>query len=554
MSKYHHYPNCRHCESRWNRDEAISLTGLLRHPDYIGIPRNDSLWGKFICALVIISLILCRLAFADDESSLAFDKDAFIESAKNSKVVKLGLLDCVAFALKSNSEIQIKNIEPKLRKDDVTIAKSAFEPTIGFEYLRNDNTEPSAMPFIIGNATNKTKNTIFNADISGRLTPGTLYSIEFLNSINETNSEWQTINPAYTVEPKITITQPILRNFGIAVNTAGIVIAKNTEKMSGEDFKNTVMEIISNTKTAYYNYIYAKKGFSIARAYLKRTHELLKINKARYKKGLISSVDLLETQTAFAQRRKALIYAESFVKKTEDNLKLITNMVDDPFMWNARIDLIDMPEFKKQNLDLIGSMRNAFNYRPDYKTKKIDLENRDILIMVAKNTLLPTLDLLGSFGLNGLGDNYSNALDSVKSDYKDWTIGAKLSIPWGSGDRANYDKTKLEKRQALIAFKRMEQNIILEVRDKVREIDIQYRQVQATKLSKIMETQNYKAQMERYREGQVSTHDMLDYQYKLSQAELDYTEALIEYNKALINLDKAEGLTLEKNNIKLEAP
>ena len=45
---------------------------------------------------------------------------------------------------------------------------------------------------------------------------------------------------------------------------------------------------------------------------------------------------------------------------------------------------------------------------------------------------------------------------------------------------------------------------------------------------------------------------MLDYQERLSQAELDYIKALIDHEISIINLDKSEGLTLVKNNIKLE--
>jgi outer membrane protein TolC len=45
---------------------------------------------------------------------------------------------------------------------------------------------------------------------------------------------------------------------------------------------------------------------------------------------------------------------------------------------------------------------------------------------------------------------------------------------------------------------------------------------------------------------------MLDYQDKLSQAELDYLRALLDYALALIALDKSQGLTLTKNNIQIE--
>ena len=106
--------------------------------------------------------------------------------------------------------------------------------------------------------------------------------------------------------------------------------------------------------------------------------------------------------------------------------------------------------------------------------------------------------------------------------------------------------------QALLELKRLEQNIILEVRDKVRVVDIQYRQVEAAKLLEEKQNKNYKAQEERYKAGQLSTHDLLDYRFRLAMAELDYIKALIDYNVALIELDKAQGLTLVKNDIKLE--
>lgn len=511
---------------------------------------------KNICSLILATvtffIFLCSLPQANGKDITTFNKDSFIESAKTNKVIKVGLTDCITYALENNSEVKIKRIEPELREDDIKIAKSVFEPTFSLEYLFHDNTKPSSIPFLSGDALNKREDTLLNADITGKLTPGTIYSIEFLNYRYKTNSKYQEINPAYELEPKFTITQPLLKNFGSTVNRAEIIITQNTKQETLESFKNTVMDTISATKIAYYNYYFSIKNYFITKLSLKRTRDLLKINKARYNKGLISSVDLLEAETAVFQKMKTLISAESNLRKAEDNLKLITNLVDDPAAWNAALKLLDSPEFNIRKTDLVESLLNAFQYRPDYNAQKIDLENRDIKIKLAKNALLPTLDLVGSFGLNGLGETFNDALDSINSDYKDWSVGTRLSIPWGGGNRAQYDKTILEKAQALIGFKRLEQNIILEVRNYAREVSIQYRQIEATKISRDKENKNYKAQKARYSAGHVSTHDMLDYQDKLVQAELDYIKALIDYNIALTNLDKAEGLTLTRNNVCLE--
>jgi len=516
---------------------------------------------KIIITVFLINLLAAgNISFAatnkketmsDAERAREVEKAFFIASGSQDKVLKIGLVDCVLYALKNNSEILIQRIEPKLKEDDVRIAKADFEPTLNVDASLHDNTEISSSA-LQGAAQFNSQDTNINAGVSGKLVTGTEYNVEFLNQKYKSDSSYQIFNPYFATEPKITITQPLFRGFGILVNKADIIVAQNNRLQSVASFKDTVMDTISKSKTAYYNYIYYLEAYAIARLSLERAQNLLKINKARYQKGLISSVDLLETEAAAAQREKAVIAADALMNKAEDDLKLITNLVDDPEVWNAEIELIDKPEFKVEEVDLLKSLKDAFEYRPDYYSAKIDLKSRDIKIKVAENELLPTVDLTGSFGLNGLGKDYQSAIGKINSDYPDWSVGVKFTVPWGGAERAKYDQRGLEKAQALLSFKRLEQNIILEVRDKVRLVKARKQHVDVAKFSKEKETQNYEAQQERYSAGQVSTHDMLDYQDKLARAELDYVNALIEYNIALINLDKSEGLTLVKNDVKLE--
>lgn len=507
-----------------------------------------------ISLIISMLLMVSGLSFAadkktDEERSREIEKFLFMAAGKQDRVLKIGMVDCIAYVLKSNPEVLIKYLEPKLKEYDVRIQKADFEPSFSADYTLHSNTkEPTTTVGYTDIAS--TRDIDLNAGISGKLITGTEYDIDFLSERYKSNSSTQRLNPYYTTEPKITITQPLFKDLGVLVNTANITVAQNNKTQSYDSFKETVMDMVTKTKIAYYNYMYYLENYSIVSSSLKRAEDLVEINKARYEKGLVSSVDLLETETAVAQREKALLSAEANLKKAEDDLKLITSLVNDPEVWNAKVELIDAkPVFNVQKIDLLESMKNAFQYRPDYNSQKIDLKNRDIKILTAKNELLPTVDLVGSFGLNGLGKDYQDALASTNSDYKDWSIGFKVDVPWGGAERAKFNQRQIELVQAILAFKELEQKIILEIRDKVRAVDIQMRQVEASKLSKEKETENYEAQKERYRAGQVSTHDMLDYQEKLAQAELDYIKSLIDYNVALINLDKSEGLTLARNNI-----
>ena len=513
--------------------------------------------NKFLLIILLQIFFVSSLAMASDNDSSGsdaeelkgIDKNIFIATAGEDRVLRIGLVDCIAYALKNNSAIMIERIEPKLSQDDVKIARSAFEPALNVNYTLADSTRESAFTIYPDIARGRSGN--LTVGVAGKLVTGTEYNIEFLGERYKGNSTPQRMSPFYTAGPRITITQPLFRDFGIAVNRADIMIAQNDFLISNEKFKKVVIDIITRTKASYFGYSFFLKNYDIAQLSLQRAKKLLEINQARYRKGLVSSVDLLETESTAALREKEVISSFAVLKQAEDRLKLITNLVNDPEVWNARLELIDRPQFNVQSTDLAESLRIAFRRRPDYHAARTDLRNRDIRIEVADNALLPTVDLIGSFGLNGLGDDYGDSLNNIDWDYQDWTVGVSFNLPWGGGDRARDNQRKQELVQALIAFKQLEQEIILDVRDKVREVDIQYRQVLASNLFYEKETQNYQAQKERYAAGEVSTHDMLDYQDQLSLAERDYVKSLIDYNIALITLEQSEGVTLVKNNIKL---
>ena len=104
----------------------------------------------------------------------------------------------------------------------------------------------------------------------------------------------------------------------------------------------------------------------------------------------------------------------------------------------------------------------------------------------------------------------------------------------------------------MISFERLQQKIILEVRDIVRGVHTAQQKVATAKRRIETETARYTAIEQRFREGLVSAHDMLEYQEDLSNAETGYIQALIDYSTALIGLDKVSGVTLAKNDIKWE--
>ena len=507
-----------------------------------------------IIIITIIATLTCGSAVRAEDMP-AFDKGAYIASMETRKILKIGMVDCVAMALKNNSEIGIRKIVPQIEDANVLIQKARFEPDFTIDFMIDSNTDLSDKPLFGPNPTKIRTNTL-NFGWDQTLVTGTQVSLDFNNTRTLSNYDpmFQALNPTYDSVASVTITQPLLKGFGITVNKADFLIAKNNKLKSVQDFTQEVIKTLTDTKKAYYEFQYSQEQYKTAVISLKRVEDLHNINKEKYAKGIASNVDLLQSESEVSRFEQAVAGAEGVMKLAEDNLKLITNLVDDEELWNADIVLLDKVSYEKKGVDILDALDKAFGHRPDYEAAKIDLKNKDISVIYYKNGMLPIVDLVGSYGFNGLANSYQKDLRHLGGGmYEDWTIGVSVKVPIGNDEeKGKYEKSKLEKKQALLAFKRLEQKIILEVRNAVRDVGIQLRMLEASAKTKDAETKNYEAQETRFRAGLVSTHDIVEYQERLARAEVNYVRSVIDYSIVFIELAKVEGMTLLYDNIKIE--
>ncbi|MBN3038106.1 MAG: TolC family protein [Candidatus Omnitrophica bacterium] len=486
--------------------------------------------------------------FASDieEKEQALKEKFFAAEMAQPQILKIALVDCIAYALKNNSEIKVEKIEPLVSEQDVKIAESAFEPTFSAQASLSDNKEET--PSILMGSHSRTGQ--LSTGVSGKLITGTQYSLDFLNTNYKDNSAILSVNPYYQMTSALTITQPIFKDFGISVNRAKITIANNNLDKSDQNLKKELIDTIGSVEEAYYLYVLYLEKYKTAEISLQRAKDLLAIVEKRYAKGMASSIDLLEAKTGVAEREDALLNMQQAAQNAADNLKYITGLIDDPQLWQAQIEPLDRPEPEKEEIDLVENLKQAFDYRPDYIAYKIDLKNQDIQILLKKNSLLPSIDLVGSLGINGLDEDYDQ---SLKADYKQWSAGVQVSVPWGmKEEKADYEKANLTKQQLLLGFERLQQAIILQVREAVRAVNISGEKIDTAKNRLDTQDARYKAIEKRFQQGLVSTHDMLEYQEDLSSAETNYIQSLIDYANSLVGLKQATGTTLVKNDITLE--
>ena len=470
--------------------------------------------------------------------------------------LSLSLRDCIFFALKNNLDVAATRLVPRIKETEIIKAKSDFDPTTTLDISADKSETHTTSSGTTGTFDSVQKNYDFDAGLKQKFLTGGDYDLSFKNKRLETNRlpASQTPNPAYTSSLTFTLTQPLLKDFGIGVNRADILIAKNNKNISLEELREEVINTVTETEKTYWELVFALDNLKVKELSLKRAKDLLETNKARMKAGTASQIEVLAAEAEVASRKQEFIIAQKMLSDAQDNLKIVTNLIQDPKLWNFDINPLDKPPLEAKEIDLVESVRTAFQKRPDYLKEKIDLKNKDIKIKAAKNERLPTLDLKGSFGLNGLDRHYNDAFDEMsKGEYESWSAALAFEYPLGNrGARSKYKKRLLEKEKALIDFKNLEQKIIAHVREAVRGTNTDYKMVAAAETLRRLRERRLSAEEERFKEGLTTTHDILEYQEDLAEAQSGYLRSIVDYNKSLIDLEKAKGTVLEKENIQLE--
>ncbi len=505
---------------------------------------------------VIISGIFVALltgAKAVAQQGEGFDREAYMASLEQKKVLELRLTDCIGYALKSNSEIKVTKIEPLKAISDVRIAKSEFEPHFTFDWEMEDDTYQSPTT-LADQSTGKARTGTFNFGLDQKFTTGTELELNFYNTRTRSNSAIQIMNPEFESEAEIVITQPLLKGFGIPVNKANYMIAKNNKLKSDQDFIGAVIDVLTDVKRKYYIYQYTQEQYRVALASLERVESLNQIIIEKYAKGIASNVDLLQSEAELARMEEAVLAADNMMHGAEDALKYVTNLIDDVELWNSTIVLLDKMDYEKTELNVIKSVEIAFARRPDYQAANLNLKNKDISVVYYRNGMLPTLDLQGSYGLNGLAKNFEKDLGNIGGGkYPDWTVGVAASMPlFADEEKGKYEKSKYDKQQTLISFQRLEEKIIQEVREAVRNVATAYDTLEASLKSLRAQEKNYEAQETRFKAGLVSTHDIVDYQERLARAELSYVQSITDYKVSLAALAKAQGTTLIDEGVSIQ--
>ena len=457
------------------------------------------------------------------------------------KKMFLSLEEAIQIALENNLDIRVEQLAPEIAREDITNAEADFDSTVsaGSSYTMNETSSDTAADGIA------------NAEIGigKKFESGGSYELGF----ESTHSEFDAtdVDSSNDNTLSLTLTHPLLKGRGKDINTADIVIAEKNREISVSELRATVINVISQVQETYWDLVLARGVLEADRYSLQLAYDQIKINQAQVDVGTLPPIDILQAKATAASREVTIISDEQSVRDTEDELKRLLNFSTDDSVWYAALIPSDEPISTQQPVSLEENIRLALENREELAQLRKSLEVQGISVNVAENELLPELNIEGSFGLTGESDSWGDSFSNL-SDFDTYgvTVGLSFSYPFGNrAAKSSYNKARLEFEQTTLSIQNLEQQVMTEVRQAVRDVETSYKQIEATKVAQELAIQQLDAEQKKFSEGLSTNFQVLEYQDEVASAQSDYTEAITGYNKAIVTLEQIIGVTLQRHNV-----
>ncbi len=497
--------------------------------------------------LFLIALLLCLPV------SLRAGDDAPRIEKPDGSLLDLDLDRAIALALAKNFQIEAASYLPDIARQRQRAASGDFDPGIEANYNRSEDTNRAITSTIdrarpLSLVTQRDGGSI---GLGGLLPWGTSYNLGLgYDTIRRTDGG---LGNTFTAGPEVSINQPLLRGFGFDANLAGIRLARTSRVISQWQLRQTVIDVVTNVIFFYHELRFTLENLAVARRSMALAQQLLEDNNRRAEIGVMSPLDITTARAQVAQRRDAVLRAE---RDMLDNANFLKHQITDDIerVLDLRISVSEPALSLNYEVEVPPSIATAFDLRPDYQNALLDLRRRGISLAFTRDQALPRLDLTGSLQLLGVGGNLSSSVDRAAArDQTSWSAGivARLPFPNRTG-LGNLRAEKLERTQALINLKALEQDIVISVDNAAGRIKTTRQRVLASREARRLAYESVDAGNERLKAGTGTTYELLQLQEDLAMAEVSEIRSEADFYRAIAEYERQTGQTLQRHGIVID--
>jgi outer membrane protein TolC len=234
---------------------------------------------------------------------------------------------------------------------------------------------------------------------------------------------------------------------------------------------------------------------------------------------------------------------------------------EDP-LWQQELRPVDLPSLEPAPTDIEDAVRGALERRTDLINARRNLNSSDITIKYNKDLTMPALDLIASYGAQGIGGTQytrsGSGLNSVVTgtvpggyfdalrlltnrDFPTWNLQLNLTYNIGSSQAdATLARSRLQKNQALARLRALELQVATEVTNAALTVQSNLKRVEAAVAARELAEKRLEAEQSKFEVGMTTNFFVVQAQRDLRDAQNSELRALADYRKSLVTFERVQ--------------
>lgn len=441
----------------------------------------------------------------------------------------------------NNIDIQEAKYNWMVQSEAATGAYGEFEPHLTARAFKEKGESPSAL-------FTESKEE-YKIGIQGRAPTGTEYNLGF-NQAGYTHSE-------YTSELYFggELRQHILKDGPLFQSIlSNQRLAKYQKEQAFQKYRETLSEVLENFCDTYWNYYFAQQTLRFAEKSSSVANEIVEDARKRFELGMLSQLDYQKAVAEYSDREGARLDAMDKLRSARLSLLLILSSQE--LIRDSRpISIAPNTELDSTAiLDSLTFLDSISILHPTYLAQNSEVEIRTTNMDKSKNKFLPSIDVIGNYGIRGRDKNAETALKKFKNKSRRQSVlgyGIEIDIPLFANleERHQIAAEKASVRSArsrltLIQSKLYEEYRILQKRAK--ELRNQWRLSETAVAYHEKELQEEFKKMEL---GKSNYHQIFDMEDDLRQAQQRHLECMKQLRVIDVRLVRSTGKLLMQNGL-----
>jgi outer membrane protein len=450
----------------------------------------------------------------------------------------------------------------------------AFDPVLtgllngSHQAVPQTNVLTYGTPSLIANGFNA------NAAYTQSFSPGTQLSAAYNNayeSINATNTSYSRYTNSNL---NVTVTQPLWRGFGAALNRRFIRIANNDRKITSLLFQQQLIATVYGAIRLYTDFVALYEDVKVKQESVAAAEKLYADTKAQVEEGTLAPVELTRANAQVFSTRQDLINSRGLLEEQQAILKnLLTKTGNaEPEVQAATIiptDLLAIPA-KEEARPIQDEFAAAVAQRPDLQQASLQVENSQIGLEGSRNQVHPEVDFVGMYQSNGLAGvlypfattpdyvfagGYGTVLDQLfTGKYPTYEAGVQFTLPIRNRvAESDLARDELQVKQTQVRLRQLQNQARLEVEDALIAMRRSRASYEAAEEALRFQRESLDAEQAKYEVGASTAFFVIQYESLVAQAKSTEVAAKSAYVKARAALERATGAILQAHGITMDA-